>query len=132
MYLSLMFSHDEMQFEIYRWMNSVGRSTAVVNLHSLINKNNNNESKDKPVDDLHGVKGHVHGHKDREVLRDLRGRHELEKDLNGNEGVVLYKVRKFLGREATVVHQLGVSLQLAHHLLHFHSRLIIIFICLLF
>ena len=31
MYRSLMFSHDEMQFEMYRWTNSVGKSTAVVN-----------------------------------------------------------------------------------------------------
>merc|ERR1712070_302935 len=30
MYLSLMVSHDEMQLEMYRCTNSVGRSTAVV------------------------------------------------------------------------------------------------------
>ena len=32
MNLSLMFSHEEMQFEMYRCTNSVGRSTAVVSL----------------------------------------------------------------------------------------------------
>lgn len=31
MYLSLMFSQDEMQLEMYRWMNSVGSGTTVVN-----------------------------------------------------------------------------------------------------
>ena len=32
MYLSLIFSHDDMQLEMYRCTNSVGRSTAVVSL----------------------------------------------------------------------------------------------------
>lgn len=32
MYLSLICSQVEMQLEMYRWMNSAGRSTAVVNL----------------------------------------------------------------------------------------------------
>ena len=30
MYLSLMFSHEDMQLEMYKWTNSVGKSTAVV------------------------------------------------------------------------------------------------------
>lgn len=34
MYLSLICSQVEIQLEMYRWMNSAGRSTAVVNLRT--------------------------------------------------------------------------------------------------
>lgn len=67
MYLSLICSQVEMQLEMYRWMNSAGRSTAVVSLRTGTavcvtggSADGNRGRSSSPVDHLHGVQRHVH------------------------------------------------------------------------
>lgn len=47
-----------------------------------------------PVDDFHGVQGHLHVDKHAEVLGDLTALHQLEQHLNGNQRVILHQQRQ--------------------------------------
>lgn len=63
------------------------------------------------------MQAHLHVDQHAKVLGDLARVHELVQELDGDERVVLHQVRQALGREAAVVDQLGVLLQLHQHLL---------------
>ena len=49
---------------------------------------------DPPVDHLHAVQGHLHVDQHVEVVGDLRRVHQLEENLDGDDGVVLHQVRQ--------------------------------------
>ena len=60
-YLSLMVSQVEMQLEMYKCTNSVGSSTAVVSLKSMVGHDDSDAVQlDVPVDHLHAVQTHLH------------------------------------------------------------------------
>lgn len=124
MYLSLICSQVEIQLEMYRWMNSAGRSTAVVNLRTGTAvcvtggsaDGNRSPADTSPVDHLHGVQRHVHVDEHREILRDLAARHQLQQHLYGDQRVVLHQVRELGWGQTDVIHQPGVLLQLSQQL----------------
>ena len=69
-----------------------------------------------PVDHLHRVQGHVHVDEDREVLCDLAALHQLQQHLYGNQWVVLHQIGQLRWRQANVVDELRVPLQVSQEL----------------